>query len=314
MGGGNKLLEYYDVTCAKVPGNIVSCSFKGVWYINTVFKCLYLAIRYFRYPVVYSACGELTAGFALFNLLHLGKRKLFKIHHHGGRRITCSKGYTKILFISPCVRKFYANLRNTEDITWGGDVAFAQRSLQSVPNNELRFDFISAGKSGRDHHCMILAANQLEARTIIISAVNDTDYDKDRVTVLSGSDSQKNSTGYMEVFHYYLQSKFIVIPIIPRDAKSSYVLSGLTTFVDAVVLHKPVLISDDTNMGVDVEALGIGAVYKAGDVEDMRRKMLYLMSLSVSEYQKMCDNMERYSKGRTYDDFCNNLLKIIRES
>lgn len=314
LWGSNKLSEHYEVTCAKVPGNLIPYSFKGVFYINTIYKCLYLAIKYFRFPVVYSACGELTAGFALFNLLRSGKRKLFKIHHHGGKPIVFSKGYTKILFISPVVRRFYGNLSDTEDITWGGDATFAQRCLQTAPTKKLQYDFISAGKSGRDHRCMILAANQLDAHTMIISAVNDTEYDKSKVTVLSGSDSQKNSTGYMDVFHYYIQSKFIVIPIVPREVKNRHVLSGLTTFVDAVILHKPVLISDDTNMGIDVESLGIGTVYKAGDVEDMRNKMLYLMSLSDSQYHKMCDNMKRYSKGRTYDDFCNKLLKIIRES
>ncbi len=314
LWGADALSKIYKVKCAKVPGNLFKITFKGSARINNFWKNLVMLIRYFNYDTVYSACGELTAGFALFNLLCFGKRKLFKIHHHGGKPIVFSKGYTKILFISPVVRRFYGNLSDTEDITWGGDATFAQRCLQTAPTKKLQYDFISAGKSGRDHRCMILAANQLDAHTMIISAVNDTEYDKSKVTVLSGSDSQKNSTGYMDVFHYYIQSKFIVIPIVPRDVKNRYVLSGLTTFVDAVVLHKPILISDDTNMGIDVESLGIGTVYKAGDVEDMRNKMLYLMSLSDSQYHKMCDNMERYSKGRTYDDFCNKLLKIIRES
>lgn len=312
--GVEELLEYYDVTCAKVPGDLIHFSFKGVYFINTLYKCLYLAIRYFSFPIVYSACGELTAGFALFNMLHLGKRKLFKIHHHGGKSIFCSKGYTKILFISSCIRKYYANLSNTSNIVWGGDIVFAQRCLQTAPIKDIRYDFISAGKAGRDHRSMILAANQLDTHTMIISAINDTDYDKDKVTVLSGTDSKKNSTGYVDVFHYYIQSKFIVIPIVPRNQGERYVLSGLTTFVDAVVLHKPVLISDNTNMGVDVEGLGIGMVYKAGDVEDMRKKMQLLLSLPDGEYQKMCDNMKRYSVGRSYADFCSCLLKQIRES
>lgn len=312
--GSRELLGDYDVICAKVPCDLIHSSFKGAYFINTVYKCLYLAIRYFSFPIVYSACGELTAGFALFNILHLGKRKLFKIHHHGGKSIYCSKGYTKIMFISPYIRKYYANLSNTLNIIWGGDTDFAQSCLQTAPVKEIRYDFISAGKTGRDHRCMILAANQLEAHTMIISAVNDTDFDKNKVTVLSGTDSKKNSIGYVDVFHYYIQSKFIVIPIVLRNQKERYVLNGLTTFVDAVVLHKPVLISDNTNMGIDVEGLGIGMVYKAGDMEDMRKKMQLLMSLPNEKYQRMCDNMKRYSVGRSYVDFCACLLKQIKES
>ena len=311
LWGADAVNKIYKVKCAKVPGNLFKITFKGSARINNFWKSLVMLIRYFNYDTVYSACGELTDAFALANILRFKHRRLFMIQHHGSSRILFPKGYTEIIFISPVIKKLFPQISNSCFIPWGGQQSFADKFGKAL---DLKYDFISAGKSGRDHRCMILAANQLDAHTMIISAVNDTEYDKSKVTVLSGSDSHKNSTGYMDVFHYYIQSKFIVIPIVPRDVKNRYVLSGLTTFVDAVVLHKPILISDDTNMGIDVESLGIGTVYKAGDVEDMRNKMLYLMSLSDSQYHKMCDNMERYSKGRTYDDFCNKLLKIIRES
>ena len=55
----------------------------------------------------------------------------------------------------------------------GGDIAFAQRCIQTAPVKDIRYDFISAGKTGRDHRSMILAANQLDTHTMIISAIND---------------------------------------------------------------------------------------------------------------------------------------------
>lgn len=79
-------------------------------------------------------------------------------------------------------------------------------------------------------------------------------------------------------------------------------------------MHKPVLASDNTNMGIDIEGLGIGMIYKAGNVEDMRNKMQQLLSLSEKDYKQMCDNMKEHSKTHNYDEFCNEIISIIEHS
>lgn len=160
---------------------------------------------------------------------------------------------------------------------------------------------------------MIKAANNIEAKTIIVAAVNDTEYDKSKITVISGDNPSKNSSKYDYVYRMYAKSKFIVIPINVRPYKQRYCLAGLTTFVDAVIMHKPVLVSDNTNMGIDVKKLGIGLEYKAGNVEDMRQKMIQLQSLSDEEYYTMCNNMRNYSQTYNYDEFCKDIVAIIKK-
>lgn len=192
----------------------------------------------------------------------------------------------------------------------GGVLSYAEKFSQI--KGKYLYDFVSAGKSGRDHDCMIAAANGIEAKTLIISAVNDTSYNSSKITVLSGSDSKRNSTSYKDTYTAYAHSRFIVIPIAPREPKHANCLSGLTTFVDAVVMKKPVLVSDNTNMGIDVEHLGIGMVYKAGDSDDMRAKMQQMLAWTEEEYDKACRNMEEYSRTHNYDEFCKEILSIVK--
>lgn len=120
LWGADELSLHYEVVCAKVPADIVrgKSIFNG--YINFAYKNLVLALKYFRFPLVYSACGNLAFGFALFNILHLGNRRLFQIQHHCKYKIPFSTGYTKIFFISPHIKNLFPNLKNAVNLNWGG--------------------------------------------------------------------------------------------------------------------------------------------------------------------------------------------------
>lgn len=315
LWGADALSKHYDVTCASVPSNIFKPTTRWKVIANDIYKNGVLFLRYWHFPIVYSACSEFTLFFALANLLHIGKRKLFKIHHHGklNGKITFCKGYSKILFLSNVIMKQYGQVENKVSVLWGGDGQFAKKAIENTNKEKPRFDFVSAGKSGRDHATMIKAAEKAAAKAMIISAVNGETYDAKYITILAGKDPYKNVMGAQATYAHYLESRYIVIPIIPRSASSKYTLAGLTTFVDAVVLGKPVLISDNTNIDIDIEGLNIGRVYKAGDTDDMRRVMQELMELSNNEYNKMCDNMKKLAETLNYKFFCEKLLSIISE-
>lgn len=260
LWGADDLSRYYDVTCANVPSSLIKFNIKGAGTINNLYKSFVLLIRYFRFPIVYAACGELCTGFALSNLLHLGKRSLFQIQHHGCRKILFSKGYTKLLFISPVIANNYTAIKNKTMIVWGGDCNFIEHLHLERVNNYI-YDFISAGKTGRDYTCMIEAAKRLKnSKFVIITDLLKKTY-SNNVEIISGDISKKNSISADDTFRYYNKSKFIVIPVSLEHSSGQDVLAGLTSFVDAAVMGKPVLISDNTNMGIDVKKLGIGLIY-----------------------------------------------------
>lgn len=160
---------------------------------------------------------------------------------------------------------------------------------------------------------MCRALDPLNAKSIIITSKLDFTYNKDKINVISGDIKSNNSLSAVDTYKYYSISRFICIPCAPKVGRNKFGLNGLTSFVDAVVMHKPVLISDNTNMGIDVEGLGIGVTYKAGNVDDMSKKMKMMLSMSDEDYDKMCLNMKEYSKSHNYDVFCKELISIISE-
>lgn len=310
LWGVDELNHNYDVICASVPPDVFRIKFKGSYFINNFIKSFLMLMKYRRCQIVYAACGDLTMAFALANILHLGKRNLYMIQHHGDKKIPFTNGYSKIIFISKFVYEKFSHFNNTICIDWGGCIDYANRFKND--DEIYTYDFISAGKSGRDYNCMIKAANKIKAKTIIVTSVNKITYDSSKITIISGNDPNKNSSIYDNVYKLYAKSKFIVIPIEKRLNKRKYSLAGLTSFVDAVVMEKPVLISDNTNMGIDVEKLGLGFTYKAGNEEDMINKMNALIELPRSEYNLMCKNMKDYSLTHNYSEFCRKLLGIIK--
>jgi len=309
LWGADYLTGKFEVVCAKVPGDIVSNRIPYGHVLNSLYRQMALFVRHPFIGYVYSACGDLTDMFALANVLHIGHRKLYKITHHGNGAIRYPNGYDRIMFISQVVRDRYSYLGNTRYIEWGGDSAFAKRFLNV--EHPMEFDFISAGKTGRDYKCMITAAGRVEAKTLIVSDINNVDYPKDKITVLCGNREACNSLDYDAVFSCYAKSRFIVIPCSQKDERNVYTINGLTSFVDAVVMHKPVLVSSSSNMGIDFEKLGIGLVYEAGNSDDMQRKMESLLNLGQEEYERMCHNMAVYSETHNYVEFCKQLVNVI---
>lgn len=312
MWGADYLSKYFQVTCAKIPKDIIKSHTKIGRIVNGIYKRLMLFIKYYSFPIVYAACGDMTDMFAIGNLCNLGNRKLFMIQHHGGHPIRFSKGYTSIIFISSVIAELYPKLASRYLIEWGGDVEFALPYLALESKSLLKYDFISAGKSYRDYKCMVEAFNGIQGHAVIIAAVSGLDHDDSKITIISGSDPRKNSLTDNEVFSYYAKSKFVVIPCSKPTPFTQYTLKGLTSFVDAVIMQKPVLISDSTNMGIDVEKLGIGIVYKAGNVKDMHQKMLYLLRLDNNTYTQMSQKMYSYSLSHNYKVFCQKLYDTIK--
>lgn len=158
---------------------------------------------------------------------------------------------------------------------------------------------------------MIAAAERINGRCVIVADVNNLSYDSNKIEVIAHGTAHRNSLTHKETCRIYAQSRFLVIPCSNFSGKAAKRLAGLTSFVDATVVGKPVLISDNTNMGIDVEALGIGLTYKGGDVDDMADKMRRLESMGEQEYQAMCRNMRSFAKSHNYNTFCSQLINII---
>jgi hypothetical protein len=127
------------------------------------------------------------------------------------------------------------------------------------------------------------------------------------ITVYSSGDNSINFYTYRELLKLYSQSKYIVIPIVKFAQEDTPVLSGLTSYIDAISLGIPFLMSDNTLIGED----NLGFIYKAGDVNDFLSKLDSLINLTDVQYKDMKEKLLNYSNIHCYDRFCKDLNHVM---
>ena len=289
LWGADALRKEYDVTFASFPSCRIT-SFTKLW-INFL-----LFFKYWRYDLIYSAVPNFTLFFSLCKLLRLKKYKLVTIIHHPTTLALFISTIDKLIFISEDVKNDYINKAHNkklpaEYVFWGGDMDFYTHYYHQYNH---KYDFICAGEIHRDFS-LLQQCLPADARCLMIG----------------NKSSVKNEINESELMEYYLQSRFVIIPIVDYGTTDIPVLAGLTSFVDALCMRIPVIMSDNTLIGVDIEELGFGRIYKAGNSDELRDVLKEMQGLSDEEYKQMRDKISIFLQGHTYEDFCKKIYSII---
>lgn len=263
-------------------------------YLKHLLELLRIFLRYRGCDVIYSALPGYEWLFLLAKKMGIKKFRVITVVHHPGSRLLLLGMYDKLIFISRAAYERFSHLPNVEYLFWGA-------CLKSTGVDKLRqtpeFDFVSAGKTHRDYELM---KSVMDAQNI-------------RYKIFGAKSSTENEITYSELMRFYEKSKFICIPMKVVKPVNS-VLIGLTSFVDAIALGIPVLMSDNSLIGVDVEGLGLGKIYKTGNTADFETQMLSLMELTDEEYTAMCENCLDFSRENSFEKFSKRVNELINES
>lgn len=132
----------------------------------------------------------------------------------------------------------------------------------------------------------------------------------DKVTFLKGnniiSSGEKglNAISYVDMIAYMSYATVSAIPV--KKGKNPVGLTGLTSFLDACIMGQPIIMSDNTNISVDIEALEMGVTYRAGDRDDFKQKLQWLLSDS-ERFARMQHNCRKYGLRHDYETYCRTL-------
>lgn len=189
---------------------------------------------------------------------------------------------------------------------WGPDSLFYKKVLDSkgIINEE---DFlISAGHSSRDYHTLIEAFRGLEFKLKIFCTPKSLPKVQDlpeNVTIHS------TFIPYFELLDYYLSAKAILIPLTyPLDEEGC---QGMTSLQDVIALAKPMIITRNVALNLDVEKEGIGLVVDKGDVNGWVDAVRRIMEDSLLRNSMVSNSKRVFKEVFNADIFAGCLEKVF---
>jgi glycosyltransferase involved in cell wall biosynthesis len=235
------------------------------------------ALIHRRTDVIYAACQDHT--FLLARLRHLGllRKPIVTTIHHPIAPHSVEERLLNAHDLVFCLSRVLRDQILARDLVspeklvvvdWAPDLDFYGPfvAYESQPKH-VQPVIISAGKSNRDYDTLVDGSRGLSCRLEIFCSSNSAPSvvcDPAQVKLTVGARGS-NATSHVEMRAEYARAYAIAIPMPAVDR-----LSGLTSLLDAMAIGRPVIMTRNRYIDIDIEALGFGIWVDAGDTEGWR--------------------------------------------
>lgn len=144
--------------------------------------------------------------------------------------------------------------RPARALRWGPDVSFYPAA--EYPGSGV----LAAGRTGRDFATFARAATLASVPATIVAPAGMFSLPEvgSTLTVIEA----ERFIEYSETSRMFARARALAIPMMAQDG-----LCGLTSLMDALGAGKPVVMTRNRNLDIDIEALGIGRWVAPGDVD-----------------------------------------------
>jgi glycosyltransferase involved in cell wall biosynthesis len=224
------------------------------------------------YDVVYAGCQYTTGMLARLRNAGLFRRPVVALLHHelgqdaDGRAFVA--GHTRLLCLGRRVQSILVGPMGVPEacapvLDWGPELEFypAPTGADEVPPSVM-----SVGKTFRDHDTLVAAAAALDVDVRIVGTPPSKPVPPaGRISVVP-VEERSPQMPYREVVEACARARVLAIPLAATNG-----LAGLTSLLDALALARPVIMTRNAFVNIDVEAEGIGLWVEPGDVEGWRR-------------------------------------------
>jgi glycosyltransferase involved in cell wall biosynthesis len=136
-------------------------------------------------------------------------------------------------------------------------------------NGNIGRGVVAAGRTNRDFETFGKAASQTEVPTWIVCPV----HVQPRLTSGSRTTVIASNMAYTDLVGLYAQARAVAIPL---HVRWPWPINGLQSLMDALGMGKPVILTRNPWIDIDVEKLGIGMWVAPGDVAGWRDAITYL--------------------------------------
>lgn len=299
-------LKYFTLT---IPSSVHKFHLARVWFYIQNLIILFKAINC---NAIYVAASPLVDLLGFLKYMGMYKKRIVMIIHHPGNFSLKRQRYDKLIFI--CRKAYQQAITDYPEYqenflfqNWGPDLSF----YKGFKTEEIQASFFSNGNTNRDNYTLIEASKNINSPVGIlcnkqyipinynssVKNVNITETNNGRI--MSGK-----IMPYKQMLTWSLQYSICIIP----TKKGRSTLCGLTSFCDAIALGKPVLLADTTHIDVDFKKYPFGCYYKAGDVEDLIKKMKWFSNNNLTQ---MSEISRRYAEDNDYIKFAEVICKEV---
>jgi glycosyltransferase involved in cell wall biosynthesis len=268
-----------------------------------------------QYDVIY--CGHHFSSILLAFLRFLGlfRRPIVAIAYQSLKKniwtqlfATCTlHGYDQLFCINQAIRDdlhhhFGIPASKLTVNPWGSDLSFYPTPRDTIPTRQV----ISTGRTKRDYRTLIEAFHQVEGRLEVYGFPGG-----------NAAPMPKNVQVFdclppwQDYLQLYQQADVIAIPV-NRSLNKPFSCNGLSTFLDAIALGKPVVMTRNPYFGIDIEAEGIGLWAEPGDPQSWQYAISYLLDHPAIA-QEMGRRARRYCENHcNLDLFAAKLASSLR--
>jgi glycosyltransferase involved in cell wall biosynthesis len=237
-----------------------------------------------EFDLIYCLCGGVSEWLYLQNSRNNFHKPILTLYHHplpDGkfdpiRNIFRKKIYSnqkKLLSLSASTANSFNDLINrqiTESIQWGVDHKFYSKITPSNESHDSSGIVLTCGRTSRDLTTFSKAIKAANVKSHVICPEKEVTRLVDTeglisVDVTSYSTTQKDNT-YQKMADVIQKIRVIAIPLEKQST-----LAGLTSLMDCLGFGKPVIMTKNPCIDLDIENLGIGTWVDPYDVDGWTR-------------------------------------------
>jgi glycosyltransferase involved in cell wall biosynthesis len=278
-----------------------------------------------EYDVIYSCHYPTTSLISFLRKIRLTQTKIIAFAHQIPRESFFSKIYVnlfvsgndKILCLSESTKSELKDVFKIPEeklyiLDWGLDTSFHKPQPFDVDEIRANGYIFSSGKTYRDYDTLIKACSEIDYNLEILGYKDilcDLGEIPGNVKVYTPGKSAKLS----EIIPLYRKAFFVAIPLdLPPNKPRSTL--GLTSLIESMCMGRATLVTENRDLGIDIDKEKIGFVLPYKDVDAWRQAIQYLLD-HPEEAQEMGRRARKLAESRfNLGNFERGIYKCIQES
>ncbi|WP_158224876.1 glycosyltransferase family 4 protein [Brunnivagina elsteri] len=236
-----------------------------------------------KYDAVYCGCQHDTLVLGLMKRLGLIRVPIAIIVHHCIKPIFRNKllfnlfysSNDKFICLNEIVRHqliddFHISPEKVTMLEWGVDTDFYDLDTDKISPQETPF-IITAGRTLRDFNTLVEAFTNSPYH-LKIYCTEDAEPTIENIPPNVNIYSQKKLISSREILPEYQKSFAIAVPMLEKKEQ----LIGLTSLLDGMAVGKPIIMTRNQLVNIDIEKENIGIWVEPGDVQGWKNAIAYL--------------------------------------